>query len=160
MPWDVAKPQAIEARVNSAIPPRNNRRCPSRSPRRPPNRRKPPKVSRYPFTTHASEDCEKPRSRLIEGSATFTIVLSSTIISEPRQTTIRAIQRERVSEIAEVISLSGLGGACGYPDRPSKRADLIGVAGRSATRSRAAPGPDLGEVPPGPVPVAAWPLAP
>ena len=48
---------------------------------------KPPKVRRYAFTTHASDVCEKPRSSRIDGSATFTIVVSSTIIRSPRQRT-------------------------------------------------------------------------
>ena len=41
--------------MKSAIPPRKSRRCPKRSPSRPPSSRKPPKVSRYAFTTHASD---------------------------------------------------------------------------------------------------------
>jgi hypothetical protein len=44
-------------------------------------------VSRYAFTTHASEVSEKPRSFWIDGSATFTIVVSRTIMSEPAQRT-------------------------------------------------------------------------
>jgi hypothetical protein len=49
------------------------------------------------LTTQASEVPEKCRLVLIVGSATFTIVESSTIISVPRQRTIRAIQRLRLS---------------------------------------------------------------
>ena len=45
-PCVVARPQASEARVKSAIPVRNMRRCPNRSPSRPPSSRKPPNVSR------------------------------------------------------------------------------------------------------------------
>ena len=56
---DVANPHADDASVNSAIPSRNSRRCPNRSPNRPPSRRKPPKVIRYAFTTHASDSSEK-----------------------------------------------------------------------------------------------------
>jgi hypothetical protein len=41
-------------------------------------------VSRYAFTTQASEVSEKPRSCLIDGSATFTIVASRTIMRLPR----------------------------------------------------------------------------
>ena len=59
---EVAKPHAADASVKSAIPSRNSRRCPKRSPKRPPSRRKPPKVIRYAFTTHASDSSEKPRS--------------------------------------------------------------------------------------------------
>ena len=84
---EFATPQASEAAVKSAIPIRNSRRCPKRSPSRPPSSRKPPNVSRYAFTTHASDVCEKPRSSRIDGRATFTIVPSSTIIRSPRQST-------------------------------------------------------------------------
>ena len=101
-PCDSASPQQIEAIVNSAMPPMNSVRWPYRSPRRPPRSRNPPNVSRYAFTTHASEVDEKPRSSLMEGSATFTIVVSSTIMSVPRQRTIRAYQRVRsVSSVIE-----------------------------------------------------------
>ncbi len=86
-PCDVASPQARDAAVKSEMPTRNMRRCPNRSPSRPPSRRNPPKVSRYALTTQASPVSEKPRSSLIDGSATFTIVPSRTIIRSPRQRT-------------------------------------------------------------------------
>src|SRR2546428_7056263 len=44
--------------------------------------------------THASPDCENPRSRWIEGRATFTIVMSTTISRNPVQRTISESQRE------------------------------------------------------------------
>src|SRR5713101_6242376 len=44
--------------------------------------------------TQARLDCAKPRSLRIEGSATFTIVASRTIISIPAHRTTRASQRE------------------------------------------------------------------
>ena len=94
---ELARPQASEAAVKSAIPIRKSRRCPKRSPSRPPSSRKPPKVSRYAFTTQASEVSEKPRSARIDGRATFTIVVSRTIIRSPRQRTISASQRVRLS---------------------------------------------------------------
>src|SRR5215211_261320 len=90
-----ARPQPSEAGVKSVIPTRNSRRYPKRSPNRPPSRRKPPNVSRYAFTTQASEVSEKPRSSLIDGSATFTIVESKTIIRSPRQRTTSASHRRR-----------------------------------------------------------------
>jgi hypothetical protein len=43
--------------------------------------------------THASADCEKPRSALIDGSATLTIVESRMIVSIPTHSTTRASQR-------------------------------------------------------------------
>ncbi|MND03125.1 hypothetical protein D3C83_228040 [compost metagenome] len=48
------------------------------------------------MTTHTSVVSVKPRSTLIEGSATFTMVVSSTIIRSPRQSTISASQRVRL----------------------------------------------------------------
>src|SRR3954462_7947897 len=51
----------------------------------------------YALTTHASDVCEKPRSARIDGSATFTIVVSSTIIRLPRHSTTSAVQRVRLS---------------------------------------------------------------
>ena len=63
----MARPQASEASVKSAIPIRNSRRWPKRSPSRPPSSRKPPNVSRYAFTTQASDVSEKPRSSRIDG---------------------------------------------------------------------------------------------
>ena len=92
-PCDSATPQASEAAVKSAMPATNRRRWPNRSPSRPPRSMKPPKVSMYALTTHASEASEKPRLSWIDGSATFTIVVSSTIIRSPMQRTISASQR-------------------------------------------------------------------
>src|SRR6266508_4532919 len=104
----VARPQASEATVKSEIPARKSRRCPSRSPSRPPSRRKPPYVSTYALTTQASEVSEKPRSCRIDGSATFTIVTSSTIIRLPRQRTYSASQRVGSSGAKELSLRSRL----------------------------------------------------
>jgi hypothetical protein len=49
------------------------------------------------LTTQASEVWEKCRSERIDGSATFTMVVSSTIIRLPPQSTISASQRLRLS---------------------------------------------------------------
>ncbi len=76
-----------DASVNSAMPMRNSARCPYRSPSRPPSKRNPPDVSRYALITHASELSENFRFSRIVGSATFTIVISSTIINTPRHST-------------------------------------------------------------------------
>ena len=85
IPFDWASPQTSEEIVKSAIPPRKTRRGPNRSPARPPSSKHPPKVSTYALTTNASVDALKSRFALIEGSATFTIVTSRTIIRSPRQ---------------------------------------------------------------------------
>src|SRR5262249_33974382 len=44
------------------------------------------KVSAYPVTIHSSSDRPAPRSRWIDGSATFTTVLSSMIMKSPKET--------------------------------------------------------------------------
>jgi hypothetical protein len=79
--------------VKETTPPRKTRRLPSRSPSLPDRSRNPPKVSRYAFTTQASDACEKPRSVRMEGRATFTMLWSSTIIRSPRHSRYRASQR-------------------------------------------------------------------
>ena len=53
----------------------------------------------YAFTTHTSEVSVKRRSSLIDGSATFTIVVSSTIIKTPKHRTMNASQRLRRSMV-------------------------------------------------------------
>jgi hypothetical protein len=63
MPCDVARPQASEASVNSAIPARNSRRCPKRSPKRPPSSRKPP---------NDQVGVDDPRERLLREAEVFT----------------------------------------------------------------------------------------
>lgn len=88
-----ATPHASDASVNTTRPARNMRRWPYRSPSRPPSSRQPPNVKRYALTTQTSAVPVKWRSAPIDGSATFTIVLSSTIISTPRHRTISAYQR-------------------------------------------------------------------
>ena len=73
--------------MKSVSPERKTRRWPSRSPARPASSSSPPKAIRYAFTTQARLLAENPRSSWIEGSATFTIVASRTIISMPAQST-------------------------------------------------------------------------
>ena len=54
--------------------------------------------------THASPEVEKFRSRLIDGSATFTIVWSRMIIKKPVHSTISASQRLRSDSLGAVGS--------------------------------------------------------
>src|SRR3954471_1899471 len=96
-PWLGASPHRIDAAVKNTTPARNTRLRPNRSPSRPASRRKTPNVTRKAFTTQVRSACVKCRSAWIEGSATFTIVVSSTIISCARQTTTSASQRRRSS---------------------------------------------------------------
>src|SRR5262245_61059963 len=76
MPWDCETPQTNEAPEKSAIPATNSRLLPSRSASRPPSKRNPPKMSVYAFKTQGRFCSENPRSVLIVGSATFTMVAS------------------------------------------------------------------------------------
>src|SRR3954451_9859934 len=79
IPCVVESPHATEATVKTVMPIRKRRSAPKRAPSRPPRSRNPPNVSMYALTTHASEVCVKPRSARIDGRATFTIVVSSTM---------------------------------------------------------------------------------
>src|SRR5438128_12409456 len=64
--------------------------------------------------TQARLDWENPRSLWIDGSATFTTVASSTIISIPAHSTTRAIRRERslgafrASDVRAAVSTSAV----------------------------------------------------
>src|SRR2546430_8193318 len=64
--------------------------------------------------TQARLDWENPRSLWIDGSATFTTVASSTIISIPAHNTTRAIRRERslgafrASDVRAAVSTSAV----------------------------------------------------
>ena len=59
------------------------------------------------MTTHASEVSENPRSALIDGNATFTIVVSRTIIRVPAQSTKSASHRLRESRLLESMVRAG-----------------------------------------------------
>jgi hypothetical protein len=93
--WFTANPQTSEAAVNTASPVRNTSRRPARSPSRPASSSSPANAIRYALTTQASPAWVNPRSAWMDGSATFTIVMSRTIISIPVHSTTRAIQRLR-----------------------------------------------------------------
>jgi len=71
----------MDASANTASEPMKTLRRPSKSPLRPPSSSRAPNVNAYPFTTQAMPLMLKPRPLWIEGSATFTIVVSRTTIS-------------------------------------------------------------------------------
>ena len=87
MPWTArkatsqvsfgAKPMIRLDTPNTTTPNRNIRRRPKMSPSRPPVTRSTASVRVYAFTVHSSEASDACRSRWIDGSATFTTVLSS-----------------------------------------------------------------------------------
>ncbi len=90
-----ASPHSSDAAVKVARPARKTFLRPARSPSRPASNNSPAKAIRWALTTQARPACEKPRSAWMDGSATFTMVMSSTIISIPVHSTTRAIQRLR-----------------------------------------------------------------
>src|SRR5215472_10485242 len=104
-PWEVARPPAREAAENSSSPAMNILRRPSRSPARPPSSSSPPKVSAYALTTHSRPDPENPSARWMCGSATLTMVASSTTISCAAAKTSRA--RPRRGPPPAVLSAAG-----------------------------------------------------
>ena len=67
--------------MNTASPAMKTRRLPSMSASFPPVSIRTAKLSAYPVTTHSSSDWPIPRSLWMEGSATFTTVLSSMIMN-------------------------------------------------------------------------------
>jgi hypothetical protein len=81
--------------VKVTTPARNTRLRPRRSPRRPASSSRLPNVTRNALTTQVRLAWLKSSSRWIDGSATFTIVTSSTIMSCAKQTTISVAQRRR-----------------------------------------------------------------
>ena len=104
MPWVCAMAHTAEAVVKMARPIRKMRRWPIRSPSLPASSSRPPNAIRYAFTTHARLPCVKPRSSLIVGSATFTIVESSTIMSNPPQRTYSASHRCRSFSLVSAVT--------------------------------------------------------
>ena len=84
---EFAKPATSEVTPNKSRPATNTRRGPSRSAIRPPSSRKPPNSRVYALITHCRESAEKFRSAWMSGSATFTIVTSSTTMNCARANT-------------------------------------------------------------------------
>src|SRR3954470_19594817 len=82
--WLGARPiSALEA-ANTITPPTNMRRLPKMSPSRPPVTSSTAKLSVYALTVHSRLERLAPRSFWIDGSATFTTVLSSMIMNSAK----------------------------------------------------------------------------
>ncbi len=104
---------------------------PSRSPIPPPARRSPAKAKLYASTIHCSPVIDAPNSRLSVGSATLTIVLSTTTRKTERHRTGRINQRRLcassmssapgVPGVAAVATVAGVSMAV----PPSSREDLV-----------------------------------
>jgi hypothetical protein len=103
MPW-TARPPTSQASLcekpmkplDSAkvtTPKRNIRRRTNRSPRRPPVTSSTANASVYAFTVHSRPETVAPRSSWIDGSATFTTVLSSMIMNSAKHMAASVHQR-------------------------------------------------------------------
>src|SRR4051794_4932016 len=104
-PSDHARPLSSELTVNTSSPMTKSRRLPSRSARRPPSSSAPPKRIAYAVITHWRLSCEKFRSVLIDGSATFTIATSSTTMNCAATITASAAHRRRSAVSAASVTV-------------------------------------------------------
>src|SRR3954447_9248645 len=118
IPELAARPYSSDAVVKMTSPMRKTRLRPRRSPARPPSKRKPPNTSVYALTIHWRLASESPRSFWIDGSATFTIVASSTTMNCARQTRTRTTHgfTECRDSAAVVTGGSTLGSEETFPD--------------------------------------------
>ena len=82
----VANPHSSEAPVNTTSPIRNNRRRPYMSDRLPAVSKNAASVSAYASTIHCRSEKLAPSPRWISGSATVTMVISSSSMNMPRHT--------------------------------------------------------------------------
>jgi hypothetical protein len=78
--------------VKVARPPRKTRRRPKRSFARPPSISRPPVKSTYDVITHCRSLSAKSRSSAIDGSATFTTVMSRITMNCARPSRISVVQ--------------------------------------------------------------------
>src|SRR3954447_21994821 len=97
---------ALES-ANTTTPPRKTVRRPKMSPMRPPVTSSTANVSVYAFTVHSSEEMLACRSRWIDGSATFTTVLSSMIMKSAKHIA-ASVHHLRLSSFRRIRS-----GICG-----------------------------------------------
>jgi hypothetical protein len=102
-----AAAQAADATPKHATPSVNIRTSPKMSPSEPPTRMSDPSVSRYASTIHCWVARPPPRSRWIDGSATFTTVPSRNTIAEPRMLASRVKRAARGESATEAAA-----GAC------------------------------------------------
>jgi hypothetical protein len=79
-----AKPAVADESANTLTPKKKARRRPKMSPRRPAVTSSTAIASVYALIVHSSAESDAPRSSWIEGSATFTTVLSSMIMKSEK----------------------------------------------------------------------------
>ncbi len=135
-----AKPIARLAMPKATTPNRNIRRRPKMSPRRPPVTIITAKVSVYALTVHSSADSEACRPRWIEGSATFTTVLSSITMNSAKHIAPSVHQRLFSSVInrcrwASIALVTGVQSPVGRQAATSGRVSNVLRAPASASRS-------------------------
>src|SRR4051794_23529088 len=106
--------------AKTMTPKRNIVRRPKMSPRRPPVTSSTAKVSVYALTVHSSDEIDACRSRWIEGSATFTTVLSSMIMNSAKHMA-ASVHHLRLSSLRRIRS--GTGGRVLSGD--AERRDLL-----------------------------------
>src|SRR3954452_14911424 len=109
--WVGAKPMNALESANTTTPNRNIERRPKMSPIRPPVTSNTANVSVYALTVHSSDEIDAWRSRWIDGSATFTTVLSSMIMNSAKHMA-ASVHHLRLSSFRRMRS-----GTCDLPAR-------------------------------------------
>ena len=94
---EVASPAAALVTVNSAMPTTNALRRPRASPKRPAGTSARPKVSAYPERIHCRSLGRRVQRPAIEGTATLTMLTSSSVMKAATSPTPTACQRRRFS---------------------------------------------------------------
>ncbi len=129
MPALLDSAQPADAAVKIARPATNSRRRPKRSPSLPPSRMSAANGTTYALTVQASVSGLTWSSRWIDGSATFTIVLSSMIMNRPKHIANSVTRSRRTSlhprSVAPVVmpegERGGSAGARASGSRPRQR---------------------------------------
>src|SRR3954452_13477208 len=126
--WVGAKPMNALESANTTTPNRNIERRPKMSPIRPPVTSNTANVSVYALTVHSSDEIDAWRSRWIDGSATFTTVLSSMIMNSAKHMA-ASVHHLRLSSFRRKRSGT-------YRFLPARRADRARAAHRRDVLAR------------------------
>ena len=116
--WSGARPMAALESAKTTTPKRNMRRRPKMSPSRPPVTSRTANVSVYALTVHSRPESVAPRSSWMEGSATFTTVLSSMIMNSAKHIAASVHQR-RLPSLRRMRSVTAPASA--QSGRPPRR---------------------------------------
>ena len=104
-----ARPPASEAAEKTSSPAMNMRLRPNRSAARPPRISSPPNAIAYPVMTHCTAPAAKPSSAWMDGSATLTMLKSSTTMKAAVRMRARAAPCSRARPGAGGAARAGLG---------------------------------------------------